>query len=45
LNWVSSTTVEQLVAMMVEADLEIARREKTLRDAGHDVRDGTRLGS
>jgi GDPmannose 4,6-dehydratase len=45
LGWSPSTTVEQLVAMMVEADLELARREKTLRDAGHDVRDGTRLGS
>jgi GDPmannose 4,6-dehydratase len=45
LKWEAGTTVEQLVAMMVEADLELARREKTLRDAGHDVRDGTRLGS
>jgi hypothetical protein len=26
--------------MMVEHDLELARREKTLRDAGHAVTDG-----
>jgi GDPmannose 4,6-dehydratase len=45
LGWEASTTVEQLAAMMVEADLELARRERTLRDAGHDVRDGNRLGS
>jgi len=37
LGWEATTTVEELAAMMVEADLEIARREKTLRDAGHDL--------
>ena len=37
LGWKPRTTVSELVAMMVEADLEIARREKTLRDAGHDL--------
>ena len=37
LGWKPTTTVEQLAAMMVEHDLELARREKTLRDAGHDV--------
>ena len=37
LGWVPTTTVEQLAAMMVEYDLEIARREKTLRDAGHKM--------
>lgn len=37
LGWTPRTTVEQLAAMMVDADLELARREKTLRDAGHDL--------
>ena len=35
LGWEPQTTVEELAAMMVESDLELARREKTLRDAGH----------
>jgi GDPmannose 4,6-dehydratase len=35
LGWEPETSVEQLAAMMVEHDLELARREKTLRDAGH----------
>jgi GDPmannose 4,6-dehydratase len=35
LGWVPKTTVEELAAMMVEHDLDLARREKTLRDAGH----------
>ncbi len=35
LGWVPTTTVEELAQMMVEADIELARREKTLRDAGH----------
>ena len=37
LNWEPKTSVEELARMMVEHDLEIARREKTLRDAGHEV--------
>jgi GDPmannose 4,6-dehydratase len=37
LGWVPTTTVEQLAKMMVDYDLEIAKREKTLRDAGHDL--------
>ncbi len=37
LGWKPKTTVEQLAAMMVEGDLERARREKTLRDAGHKL--------
>lgn len=37
LNWRPRTTIEQLVEMMVDSDLELARREKTLRDAGHVV--------
>src|SRR5688572_16112310 len=39
LGWSPTTTVEQLAVMMVEADLELARREKTLRDAGHALPD------
>ncbi|MFO0873999.1 MAG: GDP-mannose 4,6-dehydratase [Phycisphaerales bacterium] len=35
LGWSPRTNVEELAEMMVEADLELARREKTLRDAGH----------
>ncbi|MFO0827682.1 MAG: GDP-mannose 4,6-dehydratase [Phycisphaerales bacterium] len=37
LGWVPKTTVEDLAVMMVEHDLEMARREKTLRDAGHQL--------
>ena len=37
LGWEPTTTVEALARMMVDADLELARREQTLRDAGHEV--------
>jgi GDPmannose 4,6-dehydratase len=37
LNWKPRTSVEELARMMVDHDLELARRERTLRDAGHDV--------
>ncbi len=37
LDWKPTTTVEALARMMVDADLELARREQTLRDAGHEV--------
>jgi GDPmannose 4,6-dehydratase len=37
LGWVPSTTVEELARMMVDHDLELAAREKTLRDAGHEL--------
>jgi GDPmannose 4,6-dehydratase len=37
LGWKPRTTVEQLAKMMVDADLERAAREKTLRDAGHKL--------
>ena len=37
LGWEAKTTVEDLAKMMVDADMELARREKTLRDAGHDL--------
>jgi len=37
LGWEPETTVEELAAMMVESDMELASREKTLRDAGHSM--------
>jgi len=37
LGWEPQTTVEELARMMVERDLELARRERTLREAGHSV--------
>ena len=39
LGWVPTTTVEQLAAMMVDQDVDLAKREKTLRDAGHSMPD------
>lgn len=42
LQWKATCTVEELAAMMVDSDLEMARREKTLRDAGHKMPAGTR---
>ncbi len=35
LGWSPRTSINALVEMMVESDLELARRELTLRDAGH----------
>jgi GDPmannose 4,6-dehydratase len=35
LNWQPSVSFEQIVARMVEHDMELAARERTLRDAGH----------
>lgn len=37
LGWEPKVTFEALVDMMVDSDLELAAREKTLRDAGHTV--------
>jgi GDPmannose 4,6-dehydratase len=37
LKWEPTTSVEELAKMMVDYDLELARREKTLRDAGHEL--------
>jgi len=37
LQWEPKVPFTGLVEMMTEADLELARREKTLIDAGHDV--------
>ena len=43
LGWTPKVTVEELAEMMVEADLELAARERTLRDAGHRVGDHQQL--
>jgi GDPmannose 4,6-dehydratase len=37
LGWKPRVTFTQLVRMMVEHDIELARQELTLRDAGHVV--------
>ncbi|MCH8344543.1 MAG: GDP-mannose 4,6-dehydratase [Planctomycetes bacterium] len=37
LGWKPKTTVQEIARMMVEHDLELASREKTLRDAGHEI--------
>ncbi|MBM4104738.1 MAG: GDP-mannose 4,6-dehydratase [Phycisphaerae bacterium] len=37
LGWTPRTSVEELARMMVEHDLELAQREKVLRDAGHEL--------
>ncbi len=40
LGWEPRTSFQELVEMMVEADLDLAAREKTLVDAGHAVARG-----
>jgi GDPmannose 4,6-dehydratase len=37
LGWKASTSFDELVGMMVDHDLELAARERTLLDAGHRV--------
>ncbi len=37
LGWYPRVTFQELVRMMVDHDLELARQEKTLKDAGHTV--------
>ena len=37
LGWEPKTSVEELAQMMVEHDLELAARERTLIDAGHEI--------
>ena len=37
LGWEPTTSFDELVAMMVDHDLELAAREKTLKDAGHAI--------
>ncbi len=36
LEWAPKTSFEKLVNMMVDHDLDLARQEKTLREAGHE---------
>lgn len=35
LGWEPKTDIDQLIDMMLEHDIELARQEKTLKDAGH----------
>jgi GDPmannose 4,6-dehydratase len=35
LGWKPQVTFHELIRMMVDADLELAAQERTLRDAGH----------
>ncbi len=37
LGWKARTSVEDMARIMVNHDLELASREKTLRDAGHEL--------
>ncbi len=37
LGWEPKTSVDDMARRMVDHDLELARREKTLRDAGHEL--------
>jgi GDPmannose 4,6-dehydratase len=37
LGWKATCSVEQLASMMVDSDLELAARERTLRNAGHEL--------
>ena len=37
LDWQPTTSFDELVRMMVEHDMELASREKTLKDAGHEM--------
>ena len=36
LGWAPKVTFEQLIDMMIEADLQLAKKEKTLLDAGYE---------
>ena len=37
LGWTPKVSIDELVARMVDHDLELAKQEKTLKDAGHVV--------
>ena len=41
LGWKPKVSFDQLVRLMVEADLELAEREKTLQEAGHAIPSST----
>ncbi|MFQ5580666.1 MAG: GDP-mannose 4,6-dehydratase [Nitrospiria bacterium] len=38
LDWKPKVDLDGLITMMLENDMELARQEKTLKDAGHDLR-------
>jgi GDPmannose 4,6-dehydratase len=37
LGWEPRVRFDELIDMMIESDMELAKQEKTLRDAGHEV--------
>jgi len=43
LNWQPKVTFDQLIDMMVEADMKLARQEKTLLDAGYSCANVERI--
>jgi GDPmannose 4,6-dehydratase len=43
LGWKPTVSFSELVSMMIESDLELARQERTLREAGHQI--AARIGS
>jgi GDPmannose 4,6-dehydratase len=43
LNWQPKVTFDQLIDMMVAADLELTRKEKTLLDAGYSCANVERI--
>lgn len=42
LGWKPETTFHQLVKTMVQADMKLAEKEKTLKDAGHEINSNRR---
>ena len=42
LGWQPKVTFDRLVDMMIDADMELAKREKTLRDAGYECNGNAR---
>ena len=45
LGWVPAVSFDELVEMMVDADLELARREQSLVRAGHAMADTSKARS
>jgi GDPmannose 4,6-dehydratase len=43
LGWEPKVSFDKLIDMMIAADMEQAKREKTLRDAGYDCTGNGRL--
>ena len=42
LGWEPKISFDKLVDMMIEADMELAKQEKTLQDAGYECNNGSR---